>query len=707
VQDLATTPIDSRPWGRAAALILVALLVVHAGLIVVTLVTMPPESPYNPVETVVLRQLLTVSVALFLLIAFMAHQRPDVAVALGVLAVAVALFGPGTVLTVLLIVLDAWLVGDAVLRAVARSAGERAPIDACAATLGGFAIAIGLAAVTGRLPVHYSIAYAAVLMLPIVVAARRVPELLGHAAAALAARTPRTPSERIWLALLATVIVVHLFIVVKPEVGFDAQTMHLEFARLIAAHHAWPHDVTRWVWAVMPLGADWMFALGYLVGGEAGARLLNLVFGVLAARLLYQLIRSGAGPLPALIGVTLFASAPLAYLVTGSLFSEAPWCAFLLATLTAALAWLRTRSSAALAALYLAAGGALQTKAISLLWLAPLGAWLLIAARGAALRWPTWPLRLTVIGACVIGVWPYANAAWTTGNPLFPFFNGVFQSPLFETSASFENIAYRVPLMPWTPWALVMDSTRYLEGAPAAPGVHWLLLIPIIVVALALRRRRPLQWACMALAATFFVLVFVQQAYLRYLLPALLVAAAAGGWALQDLPDRRAVRIAVTLAGALLIAVNLRLMYTASWVNAQICRRCAFDEQARRNYVAHYAPLRVVSDWLNVNVPDGRVGFFVLGPTPAGYVGYSRAWSWHDTAAFKPLTEARNADDILAVARRFGLTHVVVGVQTQPYEATIAAFRDRDTRPMWRFGNYLVAIVTPSEARAPLDPASR
>jgi len=707
VQDFATPPIDPRPWGRTAALILVALLVVHAGLIVATLVTMPPENSYNPVETVVLRQLVTLGVVVFLAIAFLERQRPGIAVALGVLAVAVALFGPATVLTVLLIVLDAWLVGEAVLRAVARRAGERAPIDASAATVGGFAIAIGLAAVSGRLDVHYSIAYAGLLMLPILLSARRLPELLGHAAALLVARTPRTTSERIWLALLAAVIVMHLFIVVKPEVGFDAQTMHLQFAHLIAAHHAWPHDVTRWAWAVMPLGADWMFALGYLLDGEAGARLLNLAFGVLAGRLLYQLIRSGAGPLPALVGVTLFASAPLAYLVTGSLFSETLWCAFLLATLTCALAWLRTRSPVALAALYLAAAGALQTKAISLLWLAPLGVWLLIAARGAALRWPTWPLRLTVIGALVIGVWPYANAAWTTGNPLFPFFNSVFRSPLFETSASFENIAYRVPLMPWTPWALVMDSGTYLEGAPGAAGLQWLLLIPIIAVAFVLRRRRPLQWACIALAAAFFVLVFVQQAYLRYLLPALLVAAAAGGWALQDLPDRRAVRMAVTLAGALLIAVNLRLMYTASWVNAQVCRRCAFDEQARRQYVAQYAPLRIVSEWLNANVPNGRVGFFLLDPSPAGYVGYSRAWSWHDTAAFKPLTEARDADDILAVARRFGLTHVVVKVRTEPYEATIAAFRDRDTRPVWRFENYLVAVVTPAEARAPVDAASR
>jgi hypothetical protein len=194
----------------------------------------------------------------------------------------------------------------------------------------GLAIAIGLLAASGRFTVHYSIAYAAVLVLPLVLSLRRLPDVLGQAAALVTARTPRPPSERVWLALLATVIVVHLFVAAKPEVGFDAQTMHLQFARMVAARHAWTHDATRFAWAVMPLGADWMFAFAYLLDGEACARLLNLAFGLVAGRMLYMLIRTGAGALPALIGVTLFASAPLAYLVTGALFSETLWCAFLM-----------------------------------------------------------------------------------------------------------------------------------------------------------------------------------------------------------------------------------------------------------------------------------------------------------------------------------------------------------------------------------------
>jgi hypothetical protein len=50
---------------------------------------------------------------------------------------------------------------------------------------------------------------------------------------------------------------------------------------------------------------------------------------------------------------------------------------------------------------------------------------------------------------------------------------------------------------------------------------------------------------------------------------------------------------------------------------------------------------------------------------------------------------------VLAVARRFGLTHVVVHVVPRPEEAPIVAFRDRDTQPMWQFDNYRVAVVTP------------
>jgi hypothetical protein len=289
------------------------------------------------------------------------------------------------------------------------------------------------------------------------------------------------------------------------------------------------------------------------------------------------------------------------------------------------------------------------------------------------------------------------HAAWDTGNPVFPYFNALFRSPLFAQDASFTNTLYHATLWPWTPYLLVTESQRFIEGVAGAPGFHWLLLAPFALLVLARMRLARWQWGCIALAAVFFVAVFVQQAYLRYLLPALLVAAAACGWTLASLPAGRVARMLLGALALALIALNLRFMYTASWYHATLCRRCSFDAQERTAYVARYAPLRIVADWLNEHLPDARVGLFVLNDaTPAGYVGYSRGGNWHDLAVYPALSHARTADDVLDIARRWRLTHVVVHVNGIAEEAAIAAFRDEHTRPMWQFENYRVAVVVPA-----------
>ncbi|HEX6137267.1 MAG TPA: glycosyltransferase family 39 protein [Casimicrobiaceae bacterium] len=692
-------PSDPRPWSRPALVALAVLLVVHAALIAWAIARLLPENPYNPVDVVKLRQIGMASALLLATVAFAERRRPARAIAIALFVLATALFLPVAVLAVALLMLDAWLVGDALLRGLHPATQAAGEPDVGLATLVGIALFVGLVSVCAQFRVHYASVYGVLAVLPLLAALRRLPQHVARGRALLPEPSAWCNAERAWLALLAVVLAMHLFVAAKPEVGYDAHTMHLQFARLVAASHAWPYDVGRYAWAVMPLGADWMFAAAYLLGGEPSVRLLNLVFGMVVGWLLYRLVRVAAPRLPALVTVTLFASSPLAFLVTGLLFSETLWCAFVVGTLIAAIEWLKTRSVATLGALYLLAAGALQTKAITVLWLVPLALALIVASRGAVFEPRGARVRIVVALALVIGAWPYASAWWRTGNPVFPFMNTLFRSPLLDTAHSFDNPAYRQPLLPWTPYELVLDSGRFIEGAPGAPGFQWLMLFPVIAVAFALRRRDRLQWLCVALGTVFFVAVYVQQSYLRYLLPALLVAAAAAGWALADLPDGRAPRAIVAVLGTVLIALNLRFMYTGSWTNAELCPRCAFDGEARTRYVAHYAPLSLVSEWLNANLPNARVGFFTVhDPSPAGYTGYSRSVHWHDRAVSEAFMRARGADDILAIARAWRLTHVVVRVVPAPYERAITDFRDRYTRPVWEFENYRVAAIMPAAA---------
>jgi asparagine N-glycosylation enzyme membrane subunit Stt3 len=271
--------------------------------------------------------------------------------------------------------------------------------------------------------------------------------------------------------------------------------------------------------------------------------------------------------------------------------------------------------------------------------------------------------------------------------------NALFRSPYFDSQNSFNNMLYNAPLRPWSLYEIFWSSGRFIEGSNGAAGFQWLLLLPVI--ALAFTRRRPLaQWLCLVLAAIFFIGVYSQQSYLRYLLPFLALLAVLGGWTLSEIPDGRATRGAILAIGALLCVLNVRFVYAGSWSNLSLCVACSVDNRARREYVALYSPDRVAADYLNRNLPGARVGFYMLGGNPSGFVGYSRAASWHDPPTYRALATAESIDEVLANATAFALTHIVY--RDPPYETendAMREFRERYSVPIWHANGMVIAAL--------------
>ena len=686
------------PFPRAYWPWLVLLLAIHGGIVAWAVLDAlaTPREYYRPKE---FARVALIALAIFgAAVGFRGRYTRSIAWN-GAILVASALLTPAVTLVVGLQLLNAFVVGHRVLAgAVSPGESDNTPHFAVA-TLTGVSIWIGLICLAAPFKVHYATVYATALVLPLLFWWRTTAMALARVGGLLVQRAPvMSASERSWTVVLMTLVVLHLFVVAKPETGYDAFTMHLQLPLLMAEVHKWPFDVTRYIWAVMPTGADWAYTGAYFVGGEGSVRLLNFCFAVLACYLLYELIRAYARRDVALASVCLVASTPLAFLETGTLYVENLWVAFLLGTLLLAFDYVRTSSKITLIALAFLSAGAMQCKVIGVIWLTPLLVWIgYVVWRRRSLRGFAAPEVALFALAVIIAIWPYANAWLRTGNPVFPFMNALFRSPLYETGTSFNNSMYNAPLRPWSPYEIVWSSGRFIEGADGAAGFQWLLLFPVI--GLAFTRRRPLaQWVCLVLAVIVFVGVFSQQSYLRYLVPFFALIAVLGGWALSEIPDGRATRTAILLIGGVLCAINVRLIYTASWSNAELCPACAVDIRARREYVALYMPDRVAADYLNRNLPDARVGFFMLNaPSPAGFVGYSRAGNWHDFPAYSALTMAQTAGDVLAHARRFKLTHIVY--RDPPYESeneAMHAFRERYTAPIWRANGIVVAAIQPA-----------
>jgi hypothetical protein len=110
--------------------------------------------------------------------------------------------------------------------------------------------------------------------------------------------------------------------------------------------------------------------------------------------------------------------------------------------------------------------------------------------------------------------------------------------------------------------------------------------------------------------------------------------------------------------------------------------------------MAKYAPDRLAVEYLDSALPAARVGFFNLGGSPAGFVGYSRAGNWHDQETFWALANAESVGDVIALAKKFRLTHIVY--RDPPYDTENQAmfdFRSRYTEPLWRANGIVVARI--------------
>ncbi len=514
------------------------------------------------------------------------------------------------------------------------------PAEALQVTLG-LAVWASLIQWTAALPVHFAWVYRVLPGAAILAAWRKGwrprVELEGPAAAGAAAA---------WCAGLFPVFA-HWLMVLKPEASADGLAMHMVIPARMAGEHRWPFDPAEFAWALMPMGGDWVWTIGWQLGGEAGARLMNLLLLVLLARI----VAAGAGralpPAAAALLTGTFLSAPLVQHVTGSLFVENATALWLTAA-AAAMAGTGLAGGRARMAFGLVLGVAAATKFGALAFLAPLfagAAWIGAKAAALALLW-----------ALPAGAFPYLNAWLRTGNPVFPFFNGVFRSPWYEM-ANFRDTRFETPLGWTTLYDLTFHSRQFIEGWDGAAGFLLFVLLPVGVAAW-----RP-SWpkartALLAAALAGGLLSYAGQSNLRYLYPVMPLAALAAAEALGECcREGRRASLVTGAALAVLMALHLRLLPAAGYYHRDFFVP-AWLEPARDVYWREYCPERKLVEWLNDHAPGARAAWFD-GNAIGDFRGRAYTASWHSPWFWKQLREAKDASELERLIRELRIDFVI------------------------------------------------
>ena len=206
-----------------------------------------------------------------------------------------------------------------------------------------------------------------------------------------------------------------------PETSADGLAMHLAIPANIALNHRLTYEPVRFVWAVMPMGADFSYAIVYLLAGEYAVHLLNYVFLLLIVALLYFAIRRWVTRTAAFLILALFASTPMVQLVTASLFIENVLAAMIVGAMAALWRFSQTGRRSFFYAAAILAGTAMSVKFGALAFVALAIPFLLVEAWRHRKSLGPRPALVCALAAALLlaaAIPPYAIAYVKTNNPV-------------------------------------------------------------------------------------------------------------------------------------------------------------------------------------------------------------------------------------------------------------------------------------------------
>lgn len=515
---------------------------------------------------------------------------------------------------------------------------------------GAYGTIVGLLA---HFPANYPGVYGVALAAPLILGWRSLLEL-GTALHIVFAGSGSLQTRVNWLeVVIAVVALVHFSVALMPEVGSDALAMHLFVPAHLALRQMWGFDFHTYIWGVMPMLGEWIFAIGYMLAGETAARLINLGFIFALAWLVRDLVLwAGGTALGARWAVLIFLSTPLTFTESSSLFIESVWSAFVVA---GTLAVLRTCSTTGNQKVDLPIAGillgcALAAKAVTFTILPAL---LLLLIWRYKLWFRAESYRGLLIGLglfTMLGLIPYVTSYWLTGNPVFPFFNKLFQSPYyaienFEASAIFgKGVTWDVL------YQVTFSSEKYLESKAGAAGFQWLLLfVPATVVLVVAWQRRGLALALVGVLCVMITFNFT--AYLRYIFPSFAILAAIIGVAFSgSVSNQLLLRKFFYIIGSLVVGLNL-FFFKSGTNYGDLAFQPLTSATGRDAYLQSHLPIRNAVELVNrLNTWRAPVAVF-SSPLTAGLAADGLYPNWYNPQ-FQSLIKSADTERAVANALR-------------------------------------------------------
>ncbi len=441
-----------------------------------------------------------------------------------------------------------------------------------------------------------------------------------------------------------------------PERYHDALAVHLYVASYVGAHGEWSYDPGLFVFAVIPLAVDFLYAHVYLFAGEPAVKLLNYVAFLVIVALIRGTVARRYGASAGLIAALLLASMPLTLVESASSFIENPLTMWVTAAAVIILDRGRNLTLQAVAAVMIVLAAAALSKvhgAIAATLLGLLATSLYLARRRRAIE--LLGLAGCLVVAAVTALSIYIHAYRITGNPVFPFFNNVFKSPFYQPIQFVDGRwinRFKLDLL----YQATFHSDHFLEAYNGALGFSLMAFLGAGLVAAVIYRQ--MRWLALVFLAFICAIGFSTQ-YLRYFYPVLPVAFLLIGLVASLYLVRPRMALVFNLAVAVVLCLNVYKLNAGGWIMASYDFRVLFDPQKAKRYEQAFVPEKSLLRL--VNQLQGRSSRVLLSgvSSAAPLEGTALYTSWYSKDFSDSGAAAKSGADVEAYLHRVKPTYIV------------------------------------------------
>ena len=491
-----------------------------------------------------------------------------------------------------------------------------------------------------------------------------------------AAPVPRIPTARVAVALVAIAVVVAGIAALAPPTAKDALQYHLALPKAFAAAGRLivvPENIASY----FPLGVEMNGLWAMLVGRVVSPRVGEVAFGAttfaffpLVLAFVYGWVAErGVGRAWAATAGALVATVPVAYDVAAGGSVDLALALYVAIGTRAAARWWAAGDRPQLAALTLALGFALGVKVLALFPVVVLGLIALLGARRT--RSGAVAVAATLAGAAALAAPWYVRTWALTGSPVFPFFLDVWpayadgwdtaRSVMFRSfNAAFGGdkdllgflvLPFRLSLMGQREVSTLYESVL---------GVAFLAAVPIVAWAAWRRDLADDETITALVGGALFVWWAAAGQVMRYLLPALPLAAVVAVRAAAALATDPAT--ARWLRASLLVPAVAALLVMLAWFVGDAPMLSVLGAETRTEYLArrldYYPYYRIINDELPGNARVWLIN--VRRDTYHLERAYRGDYLFEDHTLRVAIQAGADADGLRAWARAADITHVFV-----------------------------------------------